>query len=239
MKIKWLLLLVCTSLSAGEIFQVSTFSALMEGVLEGNFRYSELFNKGDFGIGTFNQTAGGMVALEGKFYQDSPNGTLKLVRPTQKTPFATVTFFKPTKTVKLHGTKSLDHLGKFLDQFITNHNTPFAIRIDGNFRFVKLRSLRKQEPPFKPFALTVKDQFEYEIADIEGTLVGFWFPDYLAGISFRNYQFHFIDKQHERGGDVLDVSMTSGEASFMAVEVLTIDFPQTDAFNHANLMEEK
>ena len=85
MKIKWLLVLWCTSLSAGEIFQVSTFSALMDGVYEGDYRYSELFKQGDFGLGTFNQTIGEMVALDGKFYQDSSIGTLKLVRPTQKT----------------------------------------------------------------------------------------------------------------------------------------------------------
>jgi acetolactate decarboxylase len=51
------------------LFQVSTLSALQEGVYDGVISLQELSKHGDFGIGTFAGLDGEMIELNGKFYQ--------------------------------------------------------------------------------------------------------------------------------------------------------------------------
>lgn len=226
----FVLLLMGVALYASEIYQVSTFKALTEMVYEGDVRYGDLFKKGDFGLGTFNNTRGEMVALDGAYYQDDPDGRLSLVRPSEKTPFAAVIFFKPEKTVKLKSAKSFTQFGQMLDHFISAHNTPHAVKVTGSFRMIKLRSLKEQEPPYQPLM-----QNDYEFYDRDGTLVGFWFPHYLDGINVGGFHFHFIDEKKEYGGHVLDFSLKSGVAELQPCTSLTIDFPKVEAFNHADL----
>ncbi|MER2256707.1 MAG: acetolactate decarboxylase, partial [Priestia megaterium] len=50
------------------IHQTSTMIALLDGVFDGVVTYKELAKKGDFGIGTFNQLDGEMIAFDGEFY---------------------------------------------------------------------------------------------------------------------------------------------------------------------------
>lgn len=49
-----------------------------------NFTYGQLKNHGNFGIGTFVDLAGEMVALDGKFYQMNSDGTINLVNGSAK-----------------------------------------------------------------------------------------------------------------------------------------------------------
>ncbi|MCB0386705.1 MAG: acetolactate decarboxylase, partial [Bdellovibrionales bacterium] len=139
-------------------------------------------------------------------------------------------FFKPEQTVKLKSAKSFAQFSNMFDHFITAHNTPHAIKVTGSFRYIKLRSLKEQSPPYQPLMENV-----YEFHDIEGTLVGFWFPPYLDGINVGGYHFHFIDEKKQWGGHVLDFSLKSGTAELQTCYTLTIDFPPSEAFNHANL----
>ena len=240
MKYFWLFLLPIFSLFSHEsqIFQVSTFSALMEGVFNGKFTYEDLFKEGNFGLGTFDGTNGEMVALDGHFYQDSPSGVLREVQPSQTTPFAAVVFFQSSFSKKLKSSKNFDQLGNFILPSIEHRNTPYALRIDGSFRHLHLRSLKKQSPPYPKLIKAVKEQHEFDLYDVEGTLVGFWFPEYLNGVNVGGFHFHFISADHTSGGHVLDVSTKSATCYFQPSQSLKIHFPDNEGFSQANLMED-
>ena len=47
------------------IAQISTLTALIEGIYDGPTTYAELKKWGDIGIGTFNQLDGEMIAVDG------------------------------------------------------------------------------------------------------------------------------------------------------------------------------
>lgn len=240
MKYFWLFLFPFFSLFSEEsqIFQVSTFSALMEGVYDGSITYKEVANQGDFGLGTFNQINGEMVALDGVFYQDSPTGTLTQVDPSETTPFAVVTFFKTSFGQKLLSSKNFDHLTKLLLPFIKQKNTPHALKIEGTFRHLHLRSLPKQEPPYPDLNKAVKKQHEYDLYDVEGTLVGYYFPEYLNGVNVGGFHFHFINSDRTKGGHVLDVTTKTGTCYFQPCQDLKIYFPDSASFAEANLRED-
>ena len=77
-----------------EVFQNSTINALLEGVYDGSMTYGELRRHGDFGLGTFNALDGEMIAFDGEFYQIKSDGIAYPVADDQRTPFATVLFFR-------------------------------------------------------------------------------------------------------------------------------------------------
>jgi acetolactate decarboxylase len=50
----------------------------------------------------------------------------------------------------------------------------------------------------------VADQHVFELADVEGTMLGFRFPSYVEGIEVGGYHLHFISADRSRGGHVLE-----------------------------------
>ena len=50
----------------------------------------------------------------------------------------------------------------------------------------------------------VKKQSVFEYNDIEGTIVGFYFPASLQGANVAGYHFHFLSADRKKGGHVLD-----------------------------------
>ena len=79
-----------------------------------------------------------------------------------------------------------------------------AIRVDGRFDSVRARSVPRQEPPYRPLTEVVGEQQVFELAEVEGTLVGFRFPDYAEGIEVSGWHLHFISDDRSQGGHVLD-----------------------------------
>jgi acetolactate decarboxylase len=77
------------------------------------------------------------------------------------------------------------------------------VRVDGSFASVHARSVPRQTPPYPPLADVVADQREFELGPVEGTMVGFRFPDYAEGIEVSGYHLHFITADCSRGGHVL------------------------------------
>src|SRR5690349_11376074 len=83
------------NIAQSAVFQVATIGSLALGVYDGNYDYGSLMKHGNFGVGTFLDLNGEMVAIDGDFYQIESSGKLKLVNAKQIVPFAEVTFFKP------------------------------------------------------------------------------------------------------------------------------------------------
>jgi len=67
------------------IYQTSTMAALLDGVYDGDVTFAEIAKHGDFGLGTFNQLDGEMVAVEGHFYHLRADGTALTYDPSSRT----------------------------------------------------------------------------------------------------------------------------------------------------------
>jgi acetolactate decarboxylase len=191
------------------LFQASTIGALLDGAYEGDLSFAELAEHGDLGIGTLNGLDGEMIALDGSFYRADVDGVISEIEPSVRTPFAVVTEFEPLIDVRLGG--PLDHPGLLarLDERVPAEAASCAIRLDGRFELVRARSVPAQSPPYRPLTEVVLEQSVFELADIEGTMLGFRFPDYAEGIEVSGYHLHFISVDRRRGGHVL-ASRSSG-----------------------------
>lgn len=91
-----------------------------------------------------------------------------------------------------------------LDALVPAGASSCAIRLDGRFEFVRARSVPRQKPPYRPLTEVVAGQHVFELADVEGTMVGFRFPAYVEGIEVAGYHLHFASADRSRGGHVLD-----------------------------------
>lgn len=221
------------------LYQVSTINALLEGVYDGDLTFDELERHGDFGIGTFNDLDGEMIGLSGEFYQIKVDGKAYPAAGSMKTPFAVVTFFDADKTIKLIPGSDFEQLKMTIDESMPTENIFYAVKVEGTFQYMKVRSVPKQERPYPKLVEVVKDQAIYEYSDIEGTIVGFWCPEYAKGVNVSGYHFHFISKDKTVGGHILDCVLDKTTAEIDYTDKFTMVLPSTDDFYRYNLGEEK
>jgi acetolactate decarboxylase len=186
------------------LFQASTIGALLDGAYDGDLSFARLAEYGDQGLGTLNGLDGEMIALEGRFYRADVEGAIHPVGPEQKTPFAVITRFEPAVEEEIDGPLSHQELLARLDALVPGGSPSCALRLDGSFELVRARSVPRQSPPYRPLTEVVAEQHVFELADVEGTMVGFRFPDYAEGIEVGGYHLHFISADRTRGGHVLD-----------------------------------
>jgi acetolactate decarboxylase len=186
------------------LFQASTIGALLDGAYDGDLSFARLAEHGDLGLGTLNGLDGEMIALEGRFYRADVEGAIHSVGPAEKTPFAVITRFEPAIEEEIYGPLSHDELLARLDTLVPAGSPSCALRLDGSFELVRARSVPRQSPPYRPLTEVVAEQHVFELTDVEGTMVGFRFPDYAEGIEVGGYHLHFISADRTRGGHVLD-----------------------------------
>jgi acetolactate decarboxylase len=191
------------------LFQASTIGALLDGAYEGDLSFAELAEHGDLGLGTLNGLDGEMIAIDGRFYRADVDGEVGEVPEDERTPFAVVTRFEPAIDERSGGPLEHPELLARLDALIPADAVSCAIRLDGRFESVRARSVPRQSQPYRPLTEVVAEQHVFELTDVEGTMLGFRFPDYAEGIEVSGYHLHFISADRTRGGHVLG-SRSSG-----------------------------
>ena len=215
--------------AAGELYQISLMTALLNGVYEGQTTYGELRKHGDFGLGTFNDLDGEMVGFDGTFYQLRSDGSARPVAPEQKTPFAVVTFFHPEKELDLpHDITKKDLLA--LLENVTDANLFTAVRVGGVFDEVRMRTVRLQHRPFPPLTEATAHQSENVFRNVEGTLAGFRTPSYAQGIGVAGFHLHFLRKDKQGGGHALDYRLRTGRVQICTLHDFHVELPNSGDF---------
>ena len=218
------------------LWQTSTINALLEGVYGGEVTVAELSRHGNLGIGTFNDLDGEMIVLDGRVYQVRSDGKAAVPPPkTTKTPFAAVTFFEAERTLTVDDPLDYAGLRKFLDDALDTLNVPHAIRIDGTFSFVKVRSVPRQKPPYPRLVEVVKSQPVFEHKNVEGTMVGFRLPGYLQGVNVPGYHLHFLTADRKAGGHVLDFRIDDVRVQLDLTDRFHLVLPRGGEFYRADL----
>jgi acetolactate decarboxylase len=203
------------------LFQVSTIDALLLAVYDGVLSVGELKEKGDFGIGTFDKLAGEMILLDGVCYQVKEDGVAYIASDDMTTPFASVTFFDHDETVLIEEAANMTELVEILEASLPSKNAFYAVRIDGTFPYVRTRSVPAQERPYPLLVDVTARQTVFEFENTTGTIVGFWTPQFAAGINVPGSHLHFITDDRTAGGHVLDLRVDGVE---VALDVTTSIF---------------
>lgn len=221
-----------------QIYQTSLMSGLINGVYEGSTTMADLLEHGDFGLGTFNDLDGELVAMESRIFQLRSDGSARAAKPDQKTPFAVMTFFRPTEKIQFDRAISREDLHQRIDDFVATDNLFCALRIDGCFSYVETRTVPRQERPYKPMLEAIAQQPTFRFDNCKGNVIGFRSPAYVQGINVAGYHEHFITDSRQGGGHILDYRLENGVLQFGTIAKLVIDLPLDQDFLRANLSPE-
>jgi acetolactate decarboxylase len=216
------------------LFQVSISGALVAGVYDEEVSVKSILEHGDFGLGTFANLDGEMVVLDGRVYQVQGTGRVSEARPNAGAPFAVVTRFSPQTDVDTEPVANFNELEERCDKYRNSGNIFYALRLDGRFRKVRTRAVNPPQPGTR-LVDAANAQSEFSFNDIDGTLIGLWSPGFSSAFSISGYHFHFLSKDRQHGGHLLDVE--SGPLR-LKVEALTdfhLALPESESFLKADL----
>lgn len=213
------------------LVQFSLVAALATGDYVEGIPLRDVLVGGDFGVGTFSRLDGEMIVLDGKIYQALADGTVRTADLKGTTPFAAVTFFTEDGRIENFAAATLDDLDEQLDRKLPRRNAPYAIRIDGDFTEVKLRSVPAQSPPFQPLVNVVKHQVTWQHRSLRGTLVGLRCPAWMGVLNVSGYHWHFLSEDHTIGGHVLACEFQQGSLRFDECTSLVVHLPQSSKFD--------
>ena len=212
------------------LVQFSLVAALAAGDYVGGVPLRDVLTGGDFGVGTFSRLDGEMIVLDGKIYQALADGTIREADLDGTTPFAAVTFFNEDGRIENFAAASLDDLDEQLDRKLQRRNVPYAIRIDGQFTELTLRSVPAQVPPYRPLVEAVKQQVTWQDRNVRGTLVGLRCPAWIGTLNVAGYHWHFLSDDRKVGGHVLACDFKSGSLRYDECTSLVIHLPQSKEF---------
>lgn len=197
------------------IFHYSVMDAMRNGVYTGDITAKSLADKGNFGLGTYNNLDGEMIALNGIFYRVAPDGRVTKVEPERLVPFASVAFFKADTEYEISGVKTIEILQKEIISKFPSANKPYAVRIECTFESVVVGGANKlQDDNMTGLAELMKTRPLYKREQISGTLIGFYNPPSFASIDLSPFHFHFLSDDKTFGGHLV-----SGELSSVKIKI--------------------
>ncbi|KAK9384312.1 alpha-acetolactate decarboxylase [Lipomyces mesembrius] len=223
-------------MAVNKLYQFSILNALMDGVADEGINVSAMLESGDHGLGTFKHLDGEMVVIDGTAYQMKQDGSILVADPEMVVPFAMVTRFQPTQVS--HGSLSgKDALDLHISEHLPNARNLFvAIRIDGQFEHITVRTVGKQEYPGECLVDVGKRQVVRTLSNTTGTLVGFYSPGFSHGLSVAGYHLHFLEDNRRNGGHMLDFRGGNLQISLSPITRVELDLPQSNGFNSATLL---
>jgi acetolactate decarboxylase len=216
------------------LYLCAPVNALVEGIYEEKIPLSEVKKHGDFGLGTFDHLDGEMVMLDGAIYQITSDGRVQQVEEGAMTPFSCVTFYHPVSHDQLDAVLSYEDFLGWIQKLLPSPNLCYALRIEGRFASVIVRSVPKQES-YRPLVEVAKEQPVFQFWNIAGTLAGFFTPPFLGSLNVPGLHLHFLSKDLQHGGHLLacePIQVRAGVQMLHRVEValpISLDYLTWDS----------
>ena len=163
------------------------------------------------------------------------DGSVSIASGQDKTPFASVLWFRPDTTIAITGRSDRAALTGLIDRAIPSPNLTYALRVSGSFARVRTRTVMAQRPPYPPLTEATAHEPITDLEGVAGTLAGFRSPAYEQGISVAGYHLHFLSQGRDHGGHALDYALDHGEVVICTASELHLSLPRTAPFLSADL----
>jgi acetolactate decarboxylase len=219
------------------MYQISTSTALVEGVNDGAISSVFLLAQGDFGLGTFEHLDGEMVILDGAIYQVRGDGSATRRDDEFLIPFAVVTRYQEKVVFRAKNLTCIADVERLCDSHRESSNLFYALKVEGYFELVHARAVSRMAP-----GATLVDaagrQNEFQFGDIEGTLIGLWSPGYSSTFNVPGYHFHFLSKDRTKGGHVLECTAKTVRVGLQTLCQYDVRLPDKGPFLTASLRKD-
>ena len=212
-----------------QVVQAGTIDALLHGQYDSDITLAEVMRLGNLGIGTIQQLDGELMILEGAAWVAGHDTVLREVPLTTRTPFAVACRFSAAVSHEVDEPMAWEELTALIDSLSSGSADPdasvIAVRVDGEFDDIGLRSVARQTPPYPPLVEVVAHQTTWHVPSAQGTLIGFRFPDATAGVEVPGYHLHFLSDDRTTGGHVLSLVLRRGTVSVDHCDDLHVALP--------------
>ena len=219
------------------MYQISTSTALVDGLSQGAVSAQILLEHGDFGLGTFENLDGEMVILDGAIYQVKGDGSVKRRDDDFTIPFAVVTRFQEEESFQANGINSLKELELACDSHRESNNLFYAFKVEGVFEAVHARAVSALAPGTRLLD-AAKEQKEFYFSNVEGALIGMWSPAYSSAFNVPGYHFHFLSKDRTKGGHVLQCRARALRVGLQMLCEYDVRLPNAGMFLTADLSKD-
>lgn len=216
-----------------KLYQYGVADAFVGGLYKGTLRLKELKFKGDFGLGAPDMLDGELTMLDGKVYQTKATG--ETVEPDNdfKTSMLFTTFFKADTVFNIENPIGEKVLLAQLSENLTNKNGMYAIKITGSFDHIRTRAFPPvKSEPFPVITSIFDTQKFFEFSNTQGTLIGYYLPEYLNGINSKGFHFHFLSSDKTQGGHVLDFTGKDLKIEIAEVKSFELNIPTGKDFQN-------
>lgn len=214
-----------------KLYNYGVIDAFIGGLYKGTLPIKELKLKGDFGLGAPDMLDGELTMIDGKAYQTKSTGESVVLDDEHKTPFSSITFFKADTIFYVNSTIEHKNLLNKIKLSLKNKNAMYAVKITGDFDYVKTRAFPPvKEEPFPQLATILDRQQFFEYKNTAGTLIGYDFPEYLNDINASGFHFHFLSIDKKQGGHILDFKGKNLKIEIAELKSLELEAPNDKAF---------
>ncbi len=221
------------------LYQVSTSNAIVIGAYDGVTSSGELKRHGNFGIAAADALGGEMMLVDSVWYRVMPDGAVQVADDALTIPFGMVAYFQPTIRFDVDSSTTYQALRAEVERHLPSRNVFYAVKLEGRFASMKNRTFPTQSKPYRNQAVVTDEQIIFETKDTEGTLLGFWFPDYIYGINLPGLHLHYLSKDKQHGGHTLDFTATAATVSIQPLYGYEIALAHTADFLGADLKSDK
>jgi acetolactate decarboxylase len=221
------------------LYQVSTIDALLAGVYQPAATVGQLLARGDFGLGTFAALDGELIALDGRVYQAASDGQVREMPAETGTPFMAVTRFDADQTFRLNGPMDLEGFQAEVERRLPSPNLFYAVKVEARFARIRYRSVPRQQAPYPPLAEVAAQQLLFEQGAVDGTLVGFWCPEFVEGVNVPGFHLHFLSADRTQGGHLLGFELIQAEVELDHTAGWELRLPEIAPYLEADLAADR
>ncbi|MEP6616452.1 MAG: acetolactate decarboxylase [Ginsengibacter sp.] len=224
----------------GILFQYGLLNGFMGGLYDGVLSIDQLKKHGNFGLGAPDRLDGELVMEKGRIYQTQFTGKTFVPQNSTKSCLAMLCFFNADTAVRSHRSHDVKEAYMFIDSFLKNKNGMYAVRIKGQFEYVKTRAFPPvTSQPYPDITSLMDLQRFFELYKVKGVFVGFKLPSFLDEVSIPGYHFHFLSEDKINGGHVTDFTWKDVEIEIQELHQLQLLLPQTYDFRNFNFQKNR
>lgn len=193
----------------GTFTHISTAKAYNEGYMGANMTIAEVKQRGDLGLGMMANGNGEFMMLDGMAYKSNLKGEAINAEDSEAVTYAAVVKFEHDDSFVINSSASINELKSQLEDRTRYSSEYFhAVRIDGLFSKMRTRATASSGDVKN----NAPEPTIYEYKDIRATVFGVRCPEYAAKICFPGWHFHFVSKNANFGGHVIELSMSEAAA---------------------------
>ena len=196
----------------GQVTQVETLNDLALGHFDAVTTVQQAFRDCIIGLGVAEAADGEIVAVDGLVWRIPADGRPVVAAPGLGLPFAVTAAGGTSLSAPLPPGSTFEDITVTVDALrgpVSGGSTVVAVRIDGSFTDVVLRSEPRQQPPYQMLSHVLEHEVRFPFTAWTGTLAGFRFADDRDGTAIPGLHLHAISSDRASGGHCHQATVAS------------------------------